>query len=405
MGLALTASGPCVCAVDWEDLLSHDFHGLTIQPRLEVGEAYTDNLTYAKGTNQLADLQSTFSPGLRLRLGDQTGNYLRGEYTHDEIVLLDNSQDNYRQERLGARGIFDSGRLKLAANESFERLSGFLGGLVGQSGSVNSAPRQRDVSSGNLRASYDWTGRTDVYTEFNHYQTYWAKDVGLYSYNTMRGSLGGGFKATERINVFTEAFYGQSGVRAAQTNQTPGVASAFYGTFIGARGDFTARFSGSAKVGVEDRSYFEVPSKSILIPAFDLDLRYELSAYTAAQLQYARRTSPSINFGGQNQTADTVTALVTRQLGASGRWSLQGLGSFQMSDYNNSASVQFSNARTDNFISTTLTLRYQPRPWLTASGGYGFEHYSVSFANPLLARFNTTGYQANRVFVNLSLGF
>jgi hypothetical protein len=370
-----------------------------------VGEIWTDNLTYAKGTNQVSDLQSTFSPGLRLRLGDDTGDFLRAEYHHDEAVFLDHSEDNFRQERASLNGVYQGTRLRLEGKESFERLSGFLGGQIGQSGLANGRPRQRDVSSGNLRASYDWTARTDVYTEFNHYQTYWAKDVALYSYNTLRGSVGGGYKATERLNVFSEAFYGQSGVSIDRTNQAPGIASVFYGAFVGVKGNFTARFTGSAKVGMEDRSFFTTPSRDILIPAFDIDLRYEFTAFTSGGLQYSRRTAPSINFGGQNQTADTITANLTHQLGVSGRWNLIGSGTYQLGDYNNSGTATSSNARTDNFVSTQLTLKFQPRPWFTASGGYGFEHFTVDFVNPLLARVNATGYQAHRVFLNLSLGF
>ena len=310
-----------------------------------------------------------------------------------------------RDEPTTGIGIYQGSRLKLVGSESYERLSGFLGGLVGQSGTINSAPRQRDVSTGNFRAAYDWTARTDFYAEFSHYQTYWAKNVALYSYNTLRGSLGGGYKATERLNVFTEGFYGQSGVSIDRTNQVPGIASAFFGAFVGVRGDFTARFTGSAKVGIEDRSFFSSSSKSILIPAFDVDLRYELSFLTSFQLQYSRKTSPSINFGGQNQTADTVTAAAIRQLGESKYWSIVGSLSYQLADYNNSSTSAASNARTDNFVGAQLILKFQPRPWFAASGGYGFEHFVVDFANPQLARVNTSGYQANRVFLNLSLGF
>ena len=124
------------------------------------------------------------------------------------------------------------------------------------------------------------------------------------------------------------------------------------------------------------------------------------------QLQYSRRTSPSLNLGGQNVTSDAVSLIASHTLDESGRWLVKGTTSYQLADYNNTALTgRPSTARTDDFSTAELALHYQPRPWVTASMGYAFEYYHVNFANPLLALRSLTGYQANRVFLNLSLGF
>ncbi len=393
-------------AADFEDFLSHDFGGFTFHPQLDVSEAFTDNLTYSQSTAKVADLQSTFAPGLRILRGDSQGNRAAVEATHDEIVFLDNSAFNYRQNHLKANGLFSTSRLTFEPTENYEQLSGFLGGVIGQGGTINFAPRRRDVWSGTLRTTYGWTDRTQLYADFSHYQTDWAKDVALYDYNTLRGAIGGNYSATDRINLFSEVFYGQSGVSANQLNQPRGVASATYGTFVGARGEFTTRFSGTAKVGVENRDFFEQGRSGILIPAFDLDLRFQFTEATAMQLQYSRRTSPSLNLGGQNVTSDAVSLIASHTLDESGRWLVKGTTSYQLADYNNTALTgRPSTARTDDFSTAELALHYQPRPWVTASMGYAFEYYHVNFANPLLALRSLTGYQANRVFLNLSLGF
>jgi len=393
-------------AADLEDFLSHDFGGFLVQPQLDLGSSYTDNLTFTEGAGQISDIQGTISPGLRVRRGEITGNFINLEATHDEMLFLDHSDFNYRQNRFKGNGVLRTARTRLEASENYEMLSGFLGGIEGQSGAINNAPRDRTVWSGSWRATYDWTDRTDVYADFGHYVTDWSKDVFLYDFNTLRGALGASYEFTGRIRLFSEVFYGQTGVSANQVGQPKGEPSALFGTFVGARGQFTERFSGTGKVGVENRSFFEPGRASVIIPAFDLDLRYQLTDTIALALVYSRRTSPSLNFGGQNATSDMPSFTATRVFGSSGQWTMRGTTSYQRVDYSNSSAPnQPSTARKDDLLSAELNLAYQPRPWLTVSGGYAFENYSVDFANPLLYLRNLTGYQANRVFVNLSLGF
>lgn len=403
LGVIAPAAGH---AADIEDFLTHDFLGATFQPQLDVAEAYTDNVTYAQGVGKIADLQSTFSPGVRILGGDPQGNRAAVELTHDETLYFDHSGFNYRQNHFKGNAVYSTSRLTFEPTESYEQLSGFLGGVIGQSGVINLAPRQRDVWSGTLRTTYAWTDRTQIYVDFSHYLTDWAKDVALYDYTNLRGALGGRYEATDRIQFFSEAFYGQTGITANQLFQTPGVASATYGAFIGSSGQFTSRFSGTAKVGMENRDFFETGRTGVLIPAFDLDLRYQFSEVTYLKLQYSRRTSPSLNLGGQNVTSDSVSLTASHLLDEVGVWEVRGSLTYQLSDYSNTALPGLSStARKDDFTSADLGVYFHPRPWLTASVGYAFEYYHVNFANPSLALRSQTGYQANRVFLNLSLGF
>ncbi len=393
-------------AAEVEDFLSHDFGWVLAQPQFDLGTAYTDNLTYTRGTATIADLSTTLSPGLRLRRGDLTGNNLKLEVTHDEVLFLDHTDNDYRQNHFKGVGRYGTGRISLDATETYEQLSGFLGGIIGQGGILNTSPRNRDVWSGTIRGAYDWTEKTQLTADFSHYQTDWAKDVALYDYSVLRGTLGGLYRLTDRIQLSSDVFYGQTGVSANQANQIRGTPSAVYGVFLGVRGQFTTRISGSAKVGFEDRSFFEPAHRNLVVPAFDFDLSYQFGESTAFTLQYSRRTSPSVNFGGQNVTSGVAILGVLHQLDAAGRWSLRGSVTYQLAEYDNSAATGVaSNARTDDFYSTEVGVQFRPRPWLKASLGYAFEYYHVDFANPLLTLRNLTGYQANRVFMNLSFGF
>lgn len=392
-------------AADFEDFLSYNFHDFLIQPQLELGESYTDNLTYTSGIGQISDLQSIFSPGLRLQKGDQKGNFASVKYNHDEVLFLDHSESNYRQNRFKGNGLYSTARTRFDVSEEYDQLSGFLGGILGQSGAINVVPRRRDILFGTARLTYDWSARTDFYADFSHYVTDWAKDVSLYDSSIMRGAVGADYQLTDRIHLFSEASYGQTGVSANQLNQPRGVASAVYGLFLGARGNFTSRLSGTAKFGVEERAFFERGRSGVLIPAFDLNLRFIVTDATLLQLQYNRLSSPSMNFGGQSVTSDTATLTGTHILGGSGMWYLRAVTTFQLADYSSTTAVFGSTGRTDDFLNAELGLFYRPQPWLTASVGYAFEYYKVNFENPVLAQRSLTGYQANRVFLNLSLGF
>ena len=407
--LAGSLQGPARAAVgleEVEEFLSHDFHGYIVQPQLDLGATYVDNLNFNQGSEALADLQIGISPGLRLRRGDLTGNFLSVEGTHDEILFLDHSAFDYQQNHFKMNGLYKTARMRFDGTESYELLSGFLGGILGQSGAINVLPRRRDQSSGFYRATYDWTERTDFYGDFQHYATDWSKSIALYDYNTLRGAVGGSYEFTDRIRFFSEIFYGQSGVSANVANQVRGIPSSLLGGFFGTRGVFTEHFSGTAKVGLEHRNFFDASRVGVIIPAFDSDLRYEFSDSMAVTLIYSRRTSPSVNFGGQNATVDSATLSLTKRLGMTGTWLAKAGTTYQRVDYSNSAPAgRPSTARSDDFVNLEAAVTYQPRPWLTSSLGYTFENYHVSFANPLLDLRNLTGYQANRIFLNLSIGF
>ena len=404
--LLIGAGSGAAQAAGIEDFLSHDFHGFLLQPQLNVLATYTDNLTYAPAGREVGDLSATFSPGLRIQKGDSTGNFARLELTRDETVFLDTPFNNYGQTHLAANATFQPGRIRLDLKENYDLLSGFLGGLISTDGTLNAAPRDRTVSAGNLRATYDWTARTQIYGDFTHDSMEWAREVFLYDYNNLRGAVGGSYAATERIRVFTEVFYGQSGVSAGGRRLPPGISSALFGGYTGVRGEFTARLSGSAKLGLENRNFFETGRPGVLIPAFDAALHYQFSERTQFNLQYQRTSQPSINFGGQNATVDSVNVSADRLLGVSGRWFLRASLAYQMVDFNNTAlAAQPSTARTDTLISAQLTLMYQPRTWLRGGFGYGFDNYEVNFANANLALRNLIGYQGNRLFLNVNVGF
>src|SRR5206468_12576744 len=114
--------------------------------------------------------------------------------------------------------------------------------------------------------------------------------------NTIRGTGGFSFQATEKTSVFGEFYSGQSATKPNRPFNTNDVTSFkgphadFFGGFVGARGNFTSRLKGSVKAGYESRHFSDgAPASSSPVVEATLDQRF--SDRTFASLTYTRRNS------------------------------------------------------------------------------------------------------------------
>lgn len=398
-----------------DELLSANVGRLAIQPQLDVSGLYTDNLFYGSEDRQVADLAGILSPGLRLQYGADGGNQAALDYTHDEFVYVDNSGANTRQDRIAFQVGYGSGRFRVDGSDGIDFLSGFISGSG--IGTLQLTPVDRRIWRDNYRFTWDSTLKTDVYVDGSHYDEDFAETVALLDQNTLRGALGGSFKYSDRVAFFTEGFYGQS---AVSPNATPtgGPYSQFFGGYLGARGNFTTKLSGSVKLGYELREFSDGISQGANTPAVAADLTYAPTTRNSLQLRYDRRTTPGPQFGGQSAVGDTVTFRASQFLGRGSRWMLQANARYDLLDLGDSIQIAplstpfgtvlapINVARLDTLWSAGLALYYQPKAWLTTILSYQHESFSPDLVDPLAQLiFLIPKYTVNSVTLTVSVGY
>jgi Putative beta-barrel porin 2 len=388
------------------EYLSYSWKELAIQPQFDTSATFTDNLFYSRGANRVSDVLFTVSPGLKLQLGRDGQNQATLEYMHDETLLIDYSDFNTRQERLQLAIRFVRGKIKVEGRDNLSFLSSILGGAISQSRQLVDRMSLNDVYT----VTYDWTEKTDFYLRGTHFFVDYDRRTFLLDQQNIEGLLGMSYQWTPKLRLTLEGFYGNSSI-GANAAAIAGPDSQFYGGFVGLRGTFTPKLTGSVRVGYEQREFSDGASASANTPAVGADLTYQFSNLTSVMLRYDRRTFPSPQFANQISVTDSVNLSVFQLLGTSGRWLVRGTARYDHNDLTattlpTGGGTGINVERTDSTMILGAALVYQPQPWLTCVASYEFEDFGITFGSATAGNLlQLVPYHNNRVSLSVAIGF
>lgn len=345
------------------------------------------------------------SPGIDFQYGQTGLNSITVGYAYDQISYINNPGYNTDQHRADVKVDLKLGRFTITGTDTFHLLSSFLSG--GNSSVTNQV--NRTIWNDNYRITYDATAKTDVYLNVSHNQYDYDQGVSIYDSETVRGALGVSHDWTQRLRAFTEFEYGHSFVNPNLTTQPNSPDSSILGGFVGLRGEFTPRITGSLKIGYENRSFqgtFAPGTEPATVssPAVVADISYAFGVRTFFRLAYTRSTDVSPQFAKQSYIFDRVQLTANQFLGTSGKWLASASTGYSLGDFSETPGTNL--ARTDKVLEASLRLSYQPRPWLAAVLGYEYENYNTSFADPTVARSQALiDYQVNSLTLSLNIGY
>ena len=388
------------------EYLSYSWKELAIQPQFDTSAMFTDNLFYSRGVNRVSDVMFTVSPGLKFQLGRDGENQATLEYMHDETLLIDYSDFNTRQDRLQTAVRFTRGKIRLDGRDNLSFLSSILGGAISQSRQLVDRVSLNDVYT----VTYDWTEKTDFYLRGTHFLVDYDRRTFLLDQQTFEGLLGTSYQWTPKLRLTVEGFFGNTsiGVNAAAI---AGPDSRYYGGFVGLRGTFTPKLTGSVRVGYEQREFSGGISAGANTPAIGADLTYQFSNLTSVLLRYDRRTFPSPQFANQISVTDSVNLTVFQMLGTSGRWLIRGTARYDHNDLTattlpTGGGPGINVERTDSTLVLGTALVYQPQPWLTCVASYEFEDFGIDFSSATAGNLlQLVPYHNNRVSLSVAIGF
>jgi polysaccharide biosynthesis protein VpsM len=399
-GLALLGSSGPAAALDAEDVLYFRWGPLTLKPQVGFSEMYNDNIFYT-GDQSISDLISVISPGLKLQLGRPEQNFVSLSYTLDQLFYLDNSELNTQQHTIEIQNRLEGQRINLVGSDRIQVLSQPLSGvverIVGPGGVVSITGRNIDRLSFDdvYTVSYALGEKTAVYLRGNHYSMDYDKGIGIYDIRTLTGTAGFAYRAFTKTFLFGEVYYGQT---ATEPND-PGVPEnpdlRFVGGYVGARGNFTQKLSGSVKVGYESREFADgtgAPSD----PVVDLSLTQRFSEKQALTLSYSRQNNVSVSYSRQTYSADTFGAQFSQLLGSSRKWRATVGGSYNRYSYETVGGFNYSTEY--DYWRAFGNVSYQIQRWMTAMIGYDHEQVAGDQRGVI-------DYDVNRVTLRLNFGF
>jgi hypothetical protein len=357
---------------------------------LGLSELFNDNIFYYTD-RRVSDLITVLSPGLRLQLGRPERNVIGLDYTYDRFFYLDNDGLNTGQHSLDLRTQLEGQRLKFSGIDRIQWLSSPLGGvervIVGQN-------IDRTLNDHTFTLSYDIGEKTEAYVRGTFYSNDYQEGIALYDIDTLTGTAGFGYRAFPKTFLLGEAHYGWTGTSANDPRLPENPDLTFIGGFLGARGNFTEKMTGTVKVGYEAREFRDgtpVPDS----PVVNISLQRRFSEKTALTLSYARLSNVSVQYGRRTYNADSLGVQLVQLLGASGKWQATAGGNYSFYAYERSdvaRAVEYDHLR------ASFNLAYRIQLWLTASVGYDYESV-MSDARGVV------DYDVNRVNLRFAIGY
>ena len=388
--LGLVLAGATSHGLDPSRLLAIQKGPMVLKPQLTVATTYADNINYRE-EDRIGDFLATISPGLSLQLGALDYNHATLTYFYDRIQHLDRSEFDANQHRIALRTRFQRSRFTLDGRDDIQFLSSPLSGGFSLQGQMV----DRTTFADYYRLSYDLTDRTDIYGAITHWASDYQDDLPLYDSQTLIGTLGFGYKAFSRSFLFGEFYYGgtKNEVNLPAMADYPGVR--FYGAFVGARGYFTEKLTGTVKGGYELREYGD-NSASSGAPVAEVSLTQRFSEATVLTLAYTRRQYESVQFARSTYVSDSISANLSQQVGSDERLRAELQAAYMAATYEQNS--QFARDRSDNLITSGLTITYDVKLWMRLFGGYSFEW--LDSTEPAIS-----DYTVNRVTMGVQLGY
>lgn len=391
------AAAPAAHAVEASEVLAPSFGPFSIRPHLAVAESFDSNIFYRDEKTE-EDFITITSPGINFVLGREELNYISLDYRLDYLFYAKNEQLNTDQHTFSHELLFQKNKISLEGRDNIRLLSNVLGGGSGIGRQVD-----RIIYSDVYTVNYDFSEKTAVYIEGDHYTTDYEEGIRLLDVTTIRGTGGFSYQAFPKTRVFGEVYYGQ----AAVDSNVPfnpndpvsqgGPRSEFIGGFVGARGDFTTKLTGTAKAGYETKSFSD-DTPSVGAPVFEVGLNYTFSAKTSTSLNYSRRTRLSDQAPGTSVTADTVSLQLNQVIGTTGKLVGSLRVSYAFEDYERRIGT-FSD-RQDNQFNVAANLTYHFQLWLRGILSYEFEKFETNLPSTSIV-----DYDVNRVTLAISVGY
>ncbi|HEY6229537.1 MAG TPA: outer membrane beta-barrel protein [Verrucomicrobiae bacterium] len=397
IGAAAAASTTNLLAFEASDVLVFSHGPLSLRPQLGISEQFDDNIFYLD-QNKQSDFITTFAPGLKLLLGQdlETENHVKLQYTLEQLLYADHTDQNATQHKFLTDTHFTKSRFTIDGADHYDMLSSILGGGF----SIAKQKVDRTIWYDIYRFDYKVGQRMGVYIEGQHVETDYQTGLPLFDTRTLSGTGGFEYSLSEDTSLFGEVYYGETSLHSnAVSTRPPG--TSFVGGFVGARGKFTEKINGTLKAGYEVSSFTgNVPAGSDKsagsAPVVEANITYLATERLTTSLTYSRRQHVSVQFVSSSYVLDAITASATQVLGAAGRLRLDLLASYAM--YSFDPAPAYPGGRSDTNWKVQAGASYFFQTWLSTRLEYSFEEFTSDFAS-------VVDYDVNRVTLSLAIGY
>jgi polysaccharide biosynthesis protein VpsM len=333
-------------------------------PQFRIGEnaelfatgrvaVHHDDNVLLSDLDELSDTVFEVAPGLEFSFGQ--GALTSGTFTYVETIsrFIDNDFLDRELSAVEFLGNYEDGKLKLEAESFYRQLNQNTRDVRGP------FPVRRDVFGISLSGEVFATQKSSIGTGLSFDRTDYKRD---------------GYVDSEEFNIPVSVYYHwrekidlSAGVRYRETQLDGGFGDSsdfFYN--VGARGDFTPKFSGEFNVGFVDRSYDAGGSDSSL--GVESAFRYRVSEKTSLRFGVGN------DFGTSAEGSSQRNFMLT--LGAETDFSEQ----WQAGASVTYRKIEYIGGRTDDFLYGQLSGAYRLNRNVKFSASYQYRKNDSDFS-------------------------
>ncbi len=370
---------------------------LTLRPQFGVAESFDSNVFFLAPPREEADFVSVFSPGLKVGLGGQGKPLaINLTFSHDESIYARLDSLNHADDRILLTSSYQGAKFQVTGSDSFSFLSGPLGSYslltVGGAAPLALSVDHNYIIDG-YRFDYNLSDKTFVALGASHTGVDYQQGLPLYDYQSFRGAGDFGYKPFSKISFFGEVYY-QYIATHPNFYAPPTTPVTSVGLFLGLKGDFTSKLSGTLQFGYEQRDYGS-NFKSSGTPVAQIDLSYDPSPKRRITFSYSRVSTVAVESGSTSLTLDQISLRLNQNIGTQDRFSVQLGANVRSADYE---TLGTGGSRNDVYFMIDAGVFYKFYGWLAGSLSVQHEVY-------LPGTKGLVDYDANRVTLKLTAGY
>lgn len=378
-GVSLTVVTPSIFGLE----IGPPGHGisqgsLVIHPRLEVQGEYDDNI-FLRDRNPKEDLIGILVPGIALEFPWEE-NLLAADYQARLHYFLDHTDQNHIDHRLHGRISLLADPFSLKAEDTFLKTS--------DREDTDYSDRVERIEN-TARAALIYLGnKFQVQGGYENYLFRYDEDIYQpYDHMEHRGILTGFLQLAPKSKALLEYTYNR--ILYDENKDRDGYYNELRAGFVG---EITAKLTGTAKVGYQERLYREdsVWDDYRGVVGYLL-LEQVFSKEHDLRLAWERRAEESTFRGNSYYLLNRAWIYYSRQLDHK----VRGYVRLQYSNYSYPhLSPDFDEKRSDNIWQPEIGVRYQVQSWLTAEFKYRYRNRNSNWPEK--------DYRNNRFYLSLS---
>jgi polysaccharide biosynthesis protein VpsM len=314
---------------------------------------YEDNVALAPDALKQDDLIYEFTPGFELVYGKK-GKFKSTLDVFEQIVRYTdlNSLDNDLFNVIWAAN-YKGAKLTVDADASFRQLNQNTRALAG------AIFVRRDTTAGKVKAEYAFTAKTKADVGVQYDETSY-KNPAFIDSNSYTIPVNYYYGISSKVDLSAGVRYRQTQVDVVRSD------SKDLNYNVGARGEFTAKLTGSFNVGYTIRSYDAASDDGLV--AVNAGLNYELTPKTKLSLDMSKDFDTSAFGTSQEMTHIIFGAQTQFSQSLSGRASLE---------YER---INFAGPREDDYYAAAIGFDYAINQHISLSTAYNYEENSSNVA-------------------------